>query len=475
MLIPLIAFLLMSFIIGMYSAGLIGGKIRNYYVAGNIIPIWVIVLSLAGQAIEIGGTYENGNAVMKGSFWAGSSVSIGIGISLILIGYFYAEPLHKMKLLTLPDFYFKKYDKKVETIVSIICVSSFMILIASNIVGIGMIIIYLFPDLHLNLTYVMVAITLLIMIYTMAGGLFAVTWNDILHVGVGLIGFTGAVIWLFSNYNLDVVLDTMKTKMDTTPYHKLSSGAFNNWAMFLALALGDIVALDFMERVFAAKTPKYAKVSCILSGGLTIFVGLLLALIGVVASLELSEAQKNENPFLWFIQNKIPAGISMLVFMGLIGACISTIDGAIMACTAVITKNIMQQNFPDMIPKAKLLLFSRITAIPVTIGALAIANYHANPASLLIFAFDLVFASCLVPLTLGIYWKKSNTKAAFWSILLSVILRIILECLINFDKSWETSSWLGIQTIAPPIFSLICFYIIAIKTNNAGEQNASAI
>ena len=56
----------MSFLIGMYSAGLIGGKIRNYYVAGNIIPIWVIVLSLAGQAIEIGGTYENGKTVMLG-------------------------------------------------------------------------------------------------------------------------------------------------------------------------------------------------------------------------------------------------------------------------------------------------------------------------------------------------------------------------------------------------------------------------
>lgn len=470
MIVPIIAFFFMSFLIGIYSAGLIGGKIRNYYVAGNIIPIWVIVMSLAGQAIEIGGTYENGNTVMNDSFWIGALLPIGIGISLIFIGLFFAEPLHKMKLLTLPDFYYRKYDKKVETLVSIICVASFMILIASNLAGVAMIMEYLIPEL--NSTIIMILVAFLIMLYTMAGGLFAVTWNDILHVGVGLIGFTGAVIWLYTNSDTKAVDDVMATKLKMDPFVKLENGALNNWAAFLALALGDIVALDFMERVFAAKTPKYAKVSCILSGGLTIFVGILLAIIGAIASLSLQEApQTDTHPFLWFIHTKIPAGISMLVFMGLIGACISTIDGAIMACTAVITKNVMQQNFPKLISKNKLLLFSRITALPVTIGALLIAYFFANPTSLLIFAFDLVFASCLVPLTLGIYWKKSNVKAAFWSILLSTILRIILQYVFD-DKD---SSWQGLRTLIPPIFSLICFWIIAIKTQAKKEEHVASV
>lgn len=473
MLIPIIAFFFMSFLIGMYSAGLIGGKIRNYYVAGNIIPIWVIVLSLAGQAIEIGGTYENGKTVMSGNFWSGALLPIGIGVSLILIGFFFAEPLHKMKLLTLPDFYFRKFDKKVETLVSIICVSSFMILIASNLVGIGMIMNYLMPNI--SATLIMIIVAILIMIYTMAGGLFAVTWNDILHIGVGLIGFIGAVIWLFSSYDIKIIGEVMEKKLALDPFIKWEGGALSNWAAFLALALGDIVALDFMERVFAAKTPRYAKISCILSGGLTIFVGILLALIGAIASISLAEAGSNETPFLWFIQSKIPAGISMLVFMGLIGACISTIDGSIMACTAVITKNIMQQNFPQLISKNRLLLFSRITAIPVTVGALLIAHLHAAPASLLIFAFDLVFASCLVPLTLGIYWKKSNVKAAFWSILLSVALRILLEIIVYYDKSWQLSYWFGLQTLIPPIVSLISFWLIATKTYKPKEENVATV
>jgi len=474
MIIPIIAFFFMSFLIGVYSASLIGGKIRNYYVAGNIIPIWVIVLSLAGQAIEIGSTYENGMTVMHDSFWVGTLMPIGIGVSLILIGFFFAEPLHKMKLLTLPDFYFRKYDKKVETIVSIICVFSFMILIASNLVGIAMILNYLIPDLTTSLLLIIVAT--LIMFYTMAGGLFAVTWNDILHVGVGVIGFIGAVVWLYCNTDMHELGEAIKTKLNTDKFTKWDQGGLSMWASFLALALGDIVALDFMERVFAAKTPKYAKISCIISGGLTIIVGILLAIIGLIASLHLSSIPDTEKyKFLWFIQNKIPAGISMLVFMGLIGACISTIDGAIMACTAVITKNVIQQNFPQLVSKKNLLLFSRITAVPITIGAILISFYNSDPIALLIFAFDLVFASCLVPLVLGLYWKKSNKTAAFWSIMLSLILRIVLELIIYYDPTWKNSSWFGAQTLVPPIVSLISFWLIAIKTYQPKDENVNLV
>lgn len=474
MIIPIIAFFFMSFLIGVYSASLIGGKIRNYYVAGNIIPIWVIVLSLAGQAIEIGSTYENGMTVMHDSFWVGTLMPIGIGVSLILIGFFFAEPLHKMKLLTLPDFYFRKYDKKVETIVSIICVFSFMILIASNLVGIAMILNYLIPELTTSLILIIVAT--LIMFYTMAGGLFAVTWNDILHVGVGVIGFIGAVVWLYCNTDMHELGEAIKTKLNTDKFTKWDQGGLSMWASFLALALGDIVALDFMERVFAAKTPKYAKISCIISGGLTIIVGILLAIIGLIASLHLSSIPETEKyKFLWFIQNKIPAGISMLVFMGLIGACISTIDGAIMACTAVITKNVIQQNFPQLVSKKNLLLFSRITAVPITIGAILISFYNSDPIALLIFAFDLVFASCLVPLVLGLYWKKSNKTAAFWSIILSLTLRIILEGIIHYDPTWKESSWFGAQTLVPPIVSLISFWFIAIKTYQPKDENVNLV
>ena len=36
---------------------------------------------------------------------------------------------------------------------------------------------------------------------------------------------------------------------------KVGNGALTNWAGMIALAFGNAMALDFMERVFAAKCP----------------------------------------------------------------------------------------------------------------------------------------------------------------------------------------------------------------------------
>ena len=41
-----------------------------------------------------------------------------------------------------------------------------------------------------------------------------------------------------------------------------SAGAPINWATLIALGIGDIVAIDFMQRIFAAKSPETARRAC---------------------------------------------------------------------------------------------------------------------------------------------------------------------------------------------------------------------
>lgn len=451
--VPVIAFLFISFIIGIYSSGLVAGKIRNFYVAGNIIPIWVIAMSQTGQAIEIGGTYDNASLVMSGSIIEGLVLPFGIGVSLILIGLFYAEKLHKMKLLTLADFYGIKFGKIVELLVSIILVSSFIILIASNLVGVGLVVDFAITGLNKDISIIIIAT--MIMIYTMAGGLFAVTWNDVLHVGVMFIALAAVLIYLISLQDLSTFGTSLKSSFHVNEITSIEHKGLKNWSYFLALALGDIVALDFMERVFAAKTPKFAKISCLIAGGFVIVAGLIMGFIGVLASMHIGDVPADEKfKFLWFIKNDLPIALSMIMFLGLISACISTIDGSIMACTAVITKNVMQSNFPNLIPKNKLLFFSRMTAIPVTVIAVIISMKTEDPVTLLLFAFDLVFASCLVPLTLGLYLKRVSKNGALVSVIVSVIARITLHFVFGGSR------YDGLQTLLPPIISLFVYLTI---------------
>jgi len=251
-------------------------------------------------------------------------------------------------------------------------------------------------------------------------------------------------------------MSTISTQLTMDPLIDFNKGALQNWAYLLALGLGDIIAIDFMERVFAAKSPRYAKASCILSGLLTIMIGTLIAFIGILAFTFFPEGTKPENlNLISFINQYLPHGIGMMVMIGLIGACISTADGAIMACSVVISKNVIQQRFPNLIPQNRLLLFSRLTAIPITILSIVVAIYKPEPGTLLVLAFDMVFAGCLIPLTLGIYWKKANARAAFWAMLIPSTVRLAFFFIEEYKLIGP--NLFGLGTIVSPILSLTIF------------------
>lgn len=465
MTLPALTLLLVSLLIGVHGSTRIAGKVRNFYVAGNIIPSWVIALSLIGQAIDSGSSLGNATSTMSGGFWAGAVLPIGIGLSLLLIGFFFAEPLHRMRILTLADFYGRYYGQRVETMASLLCVASFVILLASNLAGVAIVLHYLVP---ISTNALVVLVAALIMVYVIAGGLFAATWNDILHVGVMATGFFAALFWLLHASAPGAMTTAFQRGFSWAPLHERSAGALPTWATLIALGVGDVVALDFMERVFAAKTPRHAKHAAIVAGVSTIGLGVVIGVLGIIARGALSgDAAVSSTSFLEFVRDRLPAGISMVVFMALIAACLSTADGVLMACSSVLIRNVLQKNFPALIPKHRLLHFSRMCLVPVTVLACVFAILRPNPGDLLVLAFEVVLAGCFVPLVLGIYWPRATARAAFWAILLPSLLRVALYFVIP-------PSWSGVDTLLPPIVSLVIFVSLSLAERPAIAETAEA-
>jgi len=108
----------------------------------------------------------------------------------------------------------------------------------------------------------------------------------------------------------------------------------------------------------------------------------------------------------------------------------------------------------------KLLIISRLMAIPVVAFAIYLAIVKPEPGILLVLAFDVVFAGCLVPLTLGLYWKKANTPGALAAIIIGSVLRLIL-----FYQIPEHLA--GLDTMIPPVVSLIVMVIVSLMTQKS--------
>ncbi|UCF35390.1 MAG: hypothetical protein JSU96_11095, partial [Acidobacteriota bacterium] len=96
------------------------------------------------------------------------------------------------------------------------------------------------------------------------------------------------------------------------------------------------------------------------------------------------------------------------------------------------------------------------------------AYVRPEPGILLILAFDIVLAGCFVPLALGIYWKRSNTAGAIASILVGGVVRLVLYYQLP-------EAYAGLDTLIPPVLSLIVFIVVSRMTRDVSKPNHEAL
>jgi Na+/proline symporter len=458
---------------------------RRFIVAGKKLPLLIVGTMLFAQALD-------GNAALGGpataaefGFWAGFAFPLGIAISVFLVGAFFAKPLNRMNLITLPDFYMRRYSRRVELLAAILMIISFIILVAGNLAAAGIII-----DLLFGIDYGMALLlmTVLVLAYTFSGGLFSSAATDVVQLYPALAAFIIAPIILVATFGWDFFaaaippgfLDLSGLTDVTNP----DSGALLNWSTLIAIGLGDIIALDFMERVFAAKDPKTAQRACYYGAFFTVIAGfgaVMLGLMGLALYPDLVDRTETIN---LIAIDHMPFLVGLFMMAGVLGAGMSTANGGALAVSAVIGRNVLLRNIvmPYEERKAarlhesveelnvdwhrldqRLLSIARIGLLPVFAASVWYAYVEPNPGVMLALAFDVVLAGCFAPLVLGIYWKKANTYGALASIIIGSGLRVLLFPDVLAALGLPPLEP-GLATIIPPIVSFILMVGVSIAT-----------
>ena len=462
--IAVILFVFITLIIGMWSFFQIKGKALNYFKAGAAMPAWVIGITLCAQAFDANGSMGSAAMSYESGFWSGASIPLGLGLCLFITGLSFAKPLHKMNLMTLPDFYNRRYDKRTETAASISMLFSNIILIAGNLAGLGLLFSLIF-NIHYLITLIL--ISAMILLYAITGGFIASISTSVFQVFIFIIGILLSFFWLTAEYGWsNIMADVPITHKNFDGLFTIKSGALANWAAIISMALGDIVAIDFIQRVISSKSPRAAQRGCYFGSALTILVGLPAVLLGLYAFN--FDKLANKDLLVDMALNNIPEIVGTLLILGIIGASMSTAAGVVLDLSNIITRNLVQKYSTGVNSNKKILNLARLIAIPTMIFATTVAYFHPKPGILLILAFDIVLAGCFVPLFLGIYWKKANSIAAITSIICGALLRIILYLLIP-------ESLRGLDTILTPIIICILFIVVSKNTQNISKPKFEII
>lgn len=479
-------FIVLQLAVGLFFSRRVKGESKNYIVAGRGLVLPLAAATLMAQAVDSNATLGNTDLFAGFGFWAGAALPVGLALCLFLTGMFFAAPMNRMGLLTLPDFYRRRYGRSVEVVSSVIMMVAFCILLAGNLVAGG----FLF-EAFLGTSYAMgiIIISAAVLVYTVEGGMFSDAYTSVLQLGVAAAGALALLLYVIFGFGIDV-----PDGMGPLSFSQLSdpeAGAYINWASLLALGLGDIVAIDFMQRVFAAEIPRTARRACFIGAAGTLAIGIPFSIVALAAPSILAGAGvEAEGPVLYaLLQDVAPPALAVLVLYGILAASFSTADGAILGTSAVLARNVMGiREEAGEGRRDKLLLVTRIITIPVTLLGVFFAIRVPETGILLTLAFDVLFAGLLVPFVLGLWWPLANRSAALAAIITGTATRLVLftlvptnygveNTLLYFPNEVFAASFDGLPTFISPLVGLTSYFVVTLATTGAfaPERTAPAV
>jgi Na+/proline symporter len=480
--------------IGFYVARKVKGDSVNYIVAGRGLILPLAAATLMAQSLDSNATLGNTDLVSSFGFWAGAALPVGLALCLFLTGLFFAKPMNRMNLTTLPDFYRRKYGRTAEVLASVIMSVAYAFLLAGNLVA-GGFLFEIFVGTSFQVGVFLIAA--FVLAYTVAGGLFSVAYTDMLQAGVAFVGSIGLIVFVTTQYGI-----TIPSGMGPTNLGQLtdpSQGAYINLATIVALGLGDIVAIDFMERVFAADSPETARKACFIGAAGTLIIGVPFSVVALSAEPILASlgVETGGQAILYtLLQNAVPPWLGALVIAGILAASFSTSDGAILGTSAVIARNIGNIRVDESEAVAtdggstddegllgtdsdRLLTVTRLMSVPITLLGIFFALRVSATGMLLVLAFDIMLAGAFVPLVMGIYWSDmATTPAALASMVGGSLTRLVLFVLVPTTYAYEntllyiendifTASFDGLPTFIAAGVSLVVFVAAAYVTKDS--------
>jgi solute:Na+ symporter, SSS family len=470
---------LLILVVGIIVARKVDGDSANYLVAGRSLGVPLVAVSITAAAVDSNATVGNTDLSASFGFWAGASLAIGLAIALLLTGLFLAKPMNSLKLYTLADFFRRRYGRKVEVGSSVFMIFSFIILLAGNLVATG----YLLNRFAgIPYEWGVIVTLVLVLAYTIGGGIFSDAYTAAIQTTITVVASIALITWVALQYG--IIIPEGMGPFDFEQLTDPAMGAPINWATLISLGIGDLVAIDFMQRIFSAKSPRVAQKACYYGAAGTLVIGVIFALVALTASAALGLSMEDGPVLYTLLGDYAPPLLAVVVLSGIVAASFSTASGAILATSAIAVRNIAGvRRIHSGAGPDPLLRWTRMAMIPISILAALVAIRVSQTGILLTLAFDIMLASLAAPLVLGLFWKRPGATAVIFGGLAGLATRITLlvltptmygvpNDLVYIENSAFTSDIDGWSTLIAAGVGIGTFILVGILLPRTKEEQA---
>lgn len=442
---------LVLYVAALYALAIrVQGRIQShedFLVAGRRLGLPLCTATLLATWFGAGTILTATDEIRREGLERAALEPFGAGFCLILAGLFFARPLWEMKLLTVSDFFRRKYDRRAEVLSAAIMVPSYFGWVAAQFVALaGMLQLFFGLDMTAGILLVAVVATG----YTLLGGMWSVTLTDAFQMALILIGLLALGHASLSELGGGSVVTGASRLWSETPpemrrpFPTGSAQQALEWlAVFAVGALGNIPGQDLMQRVFAARSSRIAARACCLGGAMYVLFGLVPVGLGLAARITFPEDV--EQAVLPALAHGFLAPVPAVVFtVVLASAVLSTIDSAILSPASVLSQNLLEHVNRGFL---KPLVLNRLSVVVVAVASLGFAFAGESAYALLEDAYELPLVGMFVPLVMGIYAKPRSALPAIASMSAGLFL-----WLLHYFADWSYffEPWTASLPLRPP-------------------------
>ncbi|MDR1193933.1 MAG: sodium:solute symporter family protein, partial [Peptococcaceae bacterium] len=413
----------------------------------NSFAILATIMSGGGMMGNIGAAATMGIVFVLMGTW---STCLGTGVAAILV----VPPLRKSGAKTLADFIHIRYrSKAVGTLCGIVIASAYTVYLVAQLKAGGTV-----SEGLLGLNYMTgnVAMWAIFTLYTILGGMLAVTWNDFIQGILMVVVVVGCSVLALTTYG--GFGDMMRQTVEIVPniglwYQPMGSqiGVFIIWFLIA------FCAPTVLMRVATAKSPFSAGMAMHTAMlWLTIFVTGTIAVLGPATRLNAGTAPlPNADAYiLKFVTDHSGPVFQGLVASAVFAAIMSTAAGLLLAASAALANDVIKRHVQLSEKAASKVGLASIMVISVVALLL---SFNPPPLLSILYSEAMAFLLCSLFFAyfLGMWWKRATTQGALAAIITGGGLYLFLRFGFNMALYTQVLYALPASCIVMVVVSLL--------------------
>ena len=428
-----VVYLLVSVAVGLYAASRVKNT-ADYTIAGRSLPLYIIIATTFATWFGSETVLGIPAKFIEGGLSKTVEDPFGAAFCLIFVGMFFAHRLYKMNLLTIGDFYRVRYGRGVEIFSSVVILISYLGWVAAQITALGLVFSLLTAG-AISIKTGMFLGTAVVLLYTIFGGMWSVALTDFFQMVIIVVGLT-LIAWFAAGLagGTNRVIEYAASK---DMFQFFPGPSFKGWLFWLGAAItimiGSIPQQDVFQRVMSAKDAQTAVRGPIIGGTAYLLFATVPMFIGVAAFLvmpDVATGLHKEDPqkiLPTLVMEHMPTWLKVFFFGALLSAIMSTASAALLAPSTTFVENVLK-NFMPLSDKKEL----RAMRITLFIFAICVLGYSMAMEGTPIYelvskAYQFPVVGAFFPLVCGLYWKRSTTQGAIWSIVLGMSTWVLLD------------------------------------------------